>query len=144
MSNHDILAKDCQFQSKILIVDDDEQHVEMLCDCIEDYVSSIVTAINGFEAIAKAKKELPDIILMDVMMPEMNGFDACKKIKEDSTTSHIPVIFITALNDLESILRAFDSGGVDYLSKPFHSKEVISRLKNHLKVQFQQIGRAHV
>jgi signal transduction histidine kinase len=138
MSNHDILAKDCQFQSKILIVDDDEQHVEMLCDCIEDYVSSIVTAINGFEAIAKAKKELPDIILMDVMMPEMNGFDACKKIKEDSTTSHIPVIFITALNDLESILRAFDSGGVDYLSKPFHSKEVISRLKNHLKVQFQQ------
>jgi signal transduction histidine kinase len=138
MSNQDILAKDSRFQSKILIVDDDEQHVEMLCDCIEDYVSSIITAKNGFDAIAKAKEELPDIILMDVMMPEMNGFDACKKIKEDSTTRHIPVIFITALNDLESILRAFDSGGVDYLSKPFHTKEVVSRLKNHLKVQFQQ------
>jgi signal transduction histidine kinase len=138
MSNQDMVAKDSRFQSKILIVDDDEQHVEMLCDCIEDYVTSIVTAINGLEAIAKAKEELPDIILMDVMMPEMNGFDACKKIKEDSTTKHIPVIFITALNDLESILRAFDSGGVDYVSKPFHTKEVVSRLKNHLKVQFQQ------
>jgi signal transduction histidine kinase len=138
MSNQDFMANGKSFQSKILIVDDDEQHIEMLCDCIEDIVTTIVTAKNGVEAIAIAIKELPDLILMDVMMPEMNGFDACKKIKEISQTAHIPVIFITALNDLESILRAFDCGGVDYVSKPFHTKEIISRLKNHLKVQYQQ------
>jgi len=138
MSDQDFFAKGPLFQSKILIVDDDEQHVEMLCDCIEDLVTSIITATNGAEAIEKVKDEMPDIILMDVMMPEMNGFDACKKIKEDSKTSQIPVIFITALNDIESIIRAFDSGGVDYISKPFHSKEIVSRLKNHLKMQFQQ------
>jgi signal transduction histidine kinase len=138
MSDQDLLEKDQIFQSKILIVDDDEQHVEMLCDCIEDLVTTIVSAKNGIEAIAKAKDEMPDIILMDIMMPEMNGFDACQKIKDDSRTQHIPIIFITALNDIESILRAFNSGGVDYISKPFHTKEIVSRLKNHLKMQFQQ------
>jgi len=138
MSHQDFLANYSRYQSKLLIVDDDEQHVEMLCECIEDYVTTIITAMNGVEAIAKAKEEVPDIILMDVMMPEMNGFDACKAIKKDSKTSHIPVIFITALNDLESILRAFDSGGIDYVSKPFHTKEIVSRLMNHLKIQFQQ------
>jgi len=138
MSNLDFLANNSRYQSKLLIVDDDEQHVEMLCECIEDYVTSIITAKNGVEAIAKAKEEVPDIILMDVMMPEMNGFDACKAIKADSKTAHIPVIFITALNDLESILRAFDSGGVDYVSKPFHTKEIVSRLMNHIKMQYQQ------
>jgi len=138
MDNQVLLAQDSRFQSKILIVDDDVQHVEMLRECIEDFVTIIITAINGLEAITKSKEEQPDIILMDVMMPEMNGFDACKRIKQDSKTEHIPIIFITALNDLESILRAFDSGGVDYISKPFHTKEIVSRLKNHLKMQFQQ------
>jgi len=138
MSNQDFWTNGKLFQSKILIVDDDEQHIEMLCDCIEDIVTTIITAKNGVEAIAIANTELPDLILMDVMMPEMNGFDACKNIKENSQTAHIPVIFITALNDLESILRAFECGGVDYVSKPFHTKEIVSRLKNHLKVQFQQ------
>jgi signal transduction histidine kinase len=138
MNYQDFLANYSRYQSKLLIVDDDVQHVEMLCECIEDYVTTIITAINGVDAIAKAKEEIPDIILMDVMMPEMNGFDACKEIKKDSKTAHIPVIFITALNDLESILRAFDSGGIDYVSKPFHTKEIVSRLMNHLKIQFQQ------
>ena len=138
MSNQDLLANDSRYKSKLLIVDDDEQHLEMLCECIEDYVTTIITAINGIEAIKKAKEEMPDIILMDVMMPDMNGFDACQAIKKDTKTKHIPVIFITALNDLDSILRAFDSGGVDYVSKPFHTKEIVSRLLNHLKMQFQQ------
>ncbi|ETR70015.1 MAG: signal transduction histidine kinase [Candidatus Magnetoglobus multicellularis str. Araruama] len=138
MSIKESFDLDSRFKSKILIVDDDRQHLEMLSDCIEDYVSNIITANNGIEAISKATTELPDIILMDIMMPEMNGFDACKQIKEDSRTTHIPVIFITALNDLDSILEGFASGGVDYVSKPFHTREILSRLKIHLRMQHQQ------
>lgn len=136
MNNKDY-SSTLQFQSKLLIVDDDPQHLEMLCDCIEGHVSEIIKATNGIESIAKAKAYQPDLILMDVMMPDMNGFNACLKIKEDPITKDIPVIFITALNDLDSILKGFSCGGVDYVSKPFHTKEIVSRLKIHLKLQFQ-------
>jgi len=138
MNNKDYFSNSYKNQSRILIVDDDPNHLEMLCDCIENHVSEIITSKNGTDAISKAKENQPDLILMDVMMPGMNGFDACKKIKADHITKDIPIIFITALNDLDSILKGFSCGGVDYIFKPFHTKEIISRLKIHLKLQFQQ------
>ncbi|MBF0450655.1 MAG: response regulator [Candidatus Magnetomorum sp.] len=137
MNNQNNFSEEYQFQSKLLIVDDDRQQREMLHDCMGEYVKTIITACNGIEALAKAKTEQPDLILLDIMMPEMNGFDVCTQLKEDIRTKDIPVIFITALNDLDSILKGFSCGGVDYVSKPFHTKEIISRMQIHLKLQFQ-------
>jgi len=138
MKNKDLFSETYHFQSTVLIVDDDRQQLEILTDCLEESVSTIITASNGKEALSTAKKELPDIILLDVMMPEMNGFDVCTQLKKDPRTKDIPVIFITALNDLNSILKGFSCGGVDYVSKPYHTKEILSRLNTHIRVQFQQ------
>jgi len=135
--NDSMIKSDFQYQSKVLIVDDDRQHNDMLCECVEENAYTIIKAHDGLEAFEKAKAEKPDLILMDIMMPVLNGFDSCKKIKEDPETRHIPVIFITALNDLDSILKGFACGGVDYVSKPFHTKEIISRVQIHLKMQYQ-------
>jgi len=137
MINKDIYTETNDFQSTVLIVDDDKQQLEILSDCMENFASTIITASNGIEALSKAREELPNIILLDVMMPKMNGFDVCSQLKEDPRTKDIPVIFITALNDLNSILKGFSLGGVDYITKPYHTQEIISRLQTHIKLQYQ-------
>lgn len=121
--------------SKILIADDVPENIQVLAGAIRDEGFKISFAMNGKQAVSTAKSLKPDLILMDVNMPEMNGFEATKAIKADPELESIPIIFLTALNDHEDILRGFNSGGSDYVPKPFNSTELISRIKIHLMLK---------
>ncbi len=115
----------------VLIVDDTMMNIDLLADVLrEDYRLGIAT--NGVKALEFVKKNKPDIILLDIMMPEMDGFEVCRILKQDSQTRAIPVIFITALSDTENVARGFQLGGCDYIPKPFHAIEVKARVKSKL------------
>ena len=120
--------------SLILIVDDNSTNIDLLVGSLKgDYRLGI--AKNGFKAIDYALKYLPDLILLDVMMPEMNGYEVCKRLKDDSSTKNIPIIFITALTETAHKTKGFEIGGVDYITKPFHSDEVKARVKTHISLK---------
>lgn len=124
--------------AKILIVDDVNDNIKLLGRLLRAYKSKISVATNGMQAVSVAKEIIPDIILMDVNMPEMNGYDATEEILSNEETSKTPIIFLTALNDVNDVIEGFDKGGVDYVTKPFNSKILISRLKTHLSIKFQR------
>ncbi len=117
---------------KILIVDDMVQNLGLLQKVLEPYDYEIFVAKDGFKAIEIAGKIEPDLILLDILMPEIDGFEVCKSIISLKKNKEIPIIFLTAVNDLENKIRAFEVGGVDYITKPFDPKEVIARVKTHL------------
>ncbi|MBU1639480.1 MAG: EAL domain-containing protein [Proteobacteria bacterium] len=115
----------------VLIVDDTMMNIDLLADVLrEDYRLGIAT--NGVKALEFVKKNKPDLILLDIMMPEMDGFEVCRILKENNKTRNIPVIFITALSDTENVARGFQLGGCDYIPKPFHAIEVKARVKSKL------------
>ncbi len=120
--------------ARILIVDDTEANLDVLCELLEPEGYRVSMAPNGEVAIRIARRVLPDLILMDVMMPGINGFEACRRLKEDEKTREIPVIFITAENVTESVVAGFEVGGVDYITKPFQNEEVLVRVQTHLKI----------
>ncbi|OIQ27345.1 MAG: hypothetical protein BM564_12670 [Bacteroidetes bacterium MedPE-SWsnd-G2] len=120
---------------KILIVDDNSKNIQVLANILSDYDYDIDYALNGLEATAIAKEEDFDLILMDVMMPVMNGFEACETIKTLENYSDIPIIFITAKTDELSLAQGFESGGVDYITKPFNKIELLARIKTHLQLK---------
>jgi CheY-like chemotaxis protein/nitrogen-specific signal transduction histidine kinase len=125
-------------KSLILIVDDRFENIELLKNILSfDY--EVKTVNNGKDAIKFTEEYLPDLILLDIMMPEMNGFEVCKKLKEIESTRPIPIIFITAMNEMESKLEGFKIGGVDYITKPFDQEEVMQRVKAHYTIRRQQI-----
>ncbi len=120
--------------SLVLIVDDNSTNIDMLVGSLKgDYRLGI--ARNGFEAIDYAQEYLPDLILLDVIMPAMNGYDVCRRLKADYSTKPIPVIFITALTEADHKTRGFEVGGVDYITKPFNSDEVKARIKTHISLK---------
>jgi two-component system sensor histidine kinase/response regulator len=119
----------------VLIVDDNPNNIKILALQLRSFQYKIVIATNGEQAIEMVEKTNPDIILLDVMMPKMDGFETCKIIKSKSEYHDIPVIFITALNDSESLVKGFKVGGVDYITKPFNKDELISRVKTHLELK---------
>jgi two-component system cell cycle response regulator len=104
--------------ARILVVDDNLQNLRMLADWLasESYVVS--TAVDGFEALEKIAAERPDIVLLDVVMPELNGFEACRRIKADPAIAHTPVIMVTALSDVDDLVRGFEAGADDFITKP--------------------------
>ena len=113
----------------ILIVDDSVENLQLLSACLKD-IYQIKIAKTGLKAIELLNQGVKvDLILMDVEMPEMNGFEACSRIKSNPILKTIPVIFLTALNDIESESRGFKSGGNDFITKPFKSAELSSRVK---------------
>lgn len=126
----------------ILIVDDKYENV-MLLETMLSYEYNVKTLQNGFEAIEYAKENIPDLILLDIMMPEIDGFQVCKKLKEIEATRDIPVIFITAITELDYKIEGFNIGGVDYITKPFHQEEVFQRVKTHLTIVHQQYELKH-
>jgi PleD family two-component response regulator len=119
----------------LLIVDDNPVNIQVLGNMLEDSGYRTAATLSGNDALKFIKEEKPDLILLDIMMPEIDGFQICKKIKKGEDTKDIPVIFLTAKNDTESIVRGFDVGGVDYISKPYHSAELLARIKTHLELK---------
>jgi two-component system, sensor histidine kinase and response regulator len=119
-------------KSKILIVDDVEENLDILGEILNDY--SLSMALNGNDALEILHKNKPDIVLLDVVMPDIDGFEVCKIIKSKKEFENIPIIFITAKNDPQSITKGFEAGGVDYITKPFNSKELIARVQTHINL----------
>ncbi|RMF64839.1 MAG: response regulator [Calditrichaeota bacterium] len=119
----------------ILVVDDVPVNIQLLNTYLsaEGYV--VVTAQDGVEALEKVKTLDPDLVLLDVMMPKMNGFEVCKAIKSDVDTKFIPVIMVTALNELQDKLKGMDSGADDFLSKPFNKLELLARVRSLLRIK---------
>jgi len=126
-------------QIQILIVDDTQANVTLLKHVLPGEGYGIITANSGAEALSKAKDHIPDLILLDIMMPEMNGYEVCKKLKDIDTTSEIPVIFLSALTDTYDKVKGFKVGGVDYITKPFKREEILARIGLHIRLkQYQQ------
>jgi len=120
---------------KILVVDDVFNNIKVIINYLKDLNYEIYFATSGEKAIQSIQNTTPDLILMDVMMPVLDGLETVKKIKQDSRYKDIPVIFITALSDPEDISKGFKAGGVDYISKPVNSIELIARIKIHLQLE---------
>lgn len=120
-------------QYTVLVVDDNEQNLELLVIYMEDLVEArVITATNGVEAMAKVAEESPDLILLDIMMPKMSGFEVCKRLKGDPKTRDIIVIMVTALNETADIERAAECGTDDYISKPIDRKVLVNLVRNLL------------
>jgi len=122
-------------ESTILIVDDNQQNLELLQAYLDDLPSTLLTAADGIEAIEMVEKNHIDLILLDVMMPRMSGFEVCKKLKGSPNTRSIPIIMVTALNELGDIERGVESGTDDFLSKPVKKLELLTRVKSLLRVR---------
>jgi diguanylate cyclase (GGDEF)-like protein/PAS domain S-box-containing protein len=119
----------------ILVVDDTLENVTLLSRILKMSGYNIQVASSGTQAVDVAKTLLPDLILLDINMPVMDGFEACARLKEDERTREIPVIFISALDSIEDKVRAFRAGGVDYILKPFEYEEVQARVETHLDIR---------
>ena len=119
----------------ILIIDDVPQNIILLKQILEIKNFLVITANSSQEALQILKTSVPDLILLDVIMPEVNGFDFCRILKENELTKEIPVIFLSALSDMETKLQGLKLGSVDYITKPFDSDELIERVKIHLKIK---------
>ena len=122
-------------KKRVLIVDDEENNRKLLALLLTDYDYVFDTARNGREALVKTKEFSPDLILLDIMMPEMSGYEVCKRIKGDPSTQHIPVVMVTALDDEESRIKGLEAGANDFLSKPVNNAELMLRARNLLKVK---------
>ena len=121
----------------ILIVDDVPANLKVLGDILKGEGYKVRPVPNGILALQVAERTEPDLILLDIMMPDLNGFEVCKLLKENPKVKDIPVIFISALSDTQDIVKALQSGGVDFITKPFKAEEVIARVKTHLKLSYQ-------
>ena len=119
---------------KVLIVDDNPVNVKVLSATLSDSGYDLLTANTGERALMVSERAKPDLILLDINMPGINGFETCKRLKANPATKDIPVIFLSALNEIENKIEGFEVGGVDYISKPFNKQEVCIRIENHLKI----------
>ncbi|HSU65830.1 MAG TPA: response regulator [Tepidisphaeraceae bacterium] len=122
-------------QSTVLIVDDNPQNVELLSAFLESLPVKIATAADGIEALQKVAEHNPDLILLDIMMPHMSGYQVCQRLKSDPKTRDIQVLMVTALNELGDIERATECGTDDFVSKPVNKFELLTRVKSLLRVR---------
>jgi two-component system, OmpR family, alkaline phosphatase synthesis response regulator PhoP len=122
-------------QSTVLIVDDNPQNVELLQAFLESLPVKLVTATDGVDALEKVGQYNPDLILLDIMMPRMSGFQVCKRVKSDPKTKDIQVLMVTALNELGDIEQATECGTDDFVSKPVNKFELLTRVRSLLRVR---------
>ena len=128
--------------SKVLIVDDNAQNLELLAAYMEEVPNiTAIAAYNGIEAMQKVTQENPDLILLDIMMPKMSGFEVCRQIKSDPETRDIQVIMVTALNEVGDHERAADCGTDEFLTKPVNRIELVTRVKNLLHLRHLKLDR---
>jgi len=132
----------------VLIVDDVPDNLAMLHDALDESGYTVLVATSGEQALARAAQTRPDIVLLDAMMPGLDGFEVARRLKADSGTAHIPIIFMTGLTETEHLVAALEAGGVDYVTKPIKPKEVLARMNVHLqgarvaRQQARQAGQA--
>jgi len=134
-----------KLKKMILVVDDIEQNVAVVSQILRDEGYQVIAAFSGEQALRMLEKRTPDLILLDVMMPDMNGFEVCRTIKQNQAIAEIPVIFLSALSEAETKVEGLEAGGVDYVTKPFQETEVLARVKVHLQIrQLQQERKKHI
>ncbi len=119
----------------VMIVDDNPTNLGVIADYLEKHSLRILVSRDGEGALKKLTRITPDIILLDVMMPGIDGFETCRRLKENEATRDIPVIFMTALTNPEDKVKGFKAGGVDYVTKPLNQEEVLARVTTHLRIQ---------
>lgn len=122
----------------VLVVDDNQMNIDLLVNMLVRYDYEVHTAMRGNTAIEIAQREIPNIILLDITMPGMNGYETCRAIKKIEALAEIPIIFISALDDTNDIIEGFEAGAVDYITKPFKYREVIARLQTQLTLAEQK------
>jgi len=125
-------------KSIILIIDDDTINLQVIGSFLYNKNYKIILAKNGNDALKSVENNHPDLILLDIMMPGMNGYEVCKKLKANNQTKDIPVIFLTAKTETKDIIKGFDTGGVDYITKPFIKEELLARVKTHISLKVSQ------
>jgi DNA-binding response OmpR family regulator len=121
--------------STILIADDNAVEIQLICTILGKEGFNTICCRNGAQVISLAKEKLPDLILMDVMMPHFDGFEACRRLKNNLSTTNIPVIFLSAKAENKDKQKAFESGGIDYITKPFERLELLMRIRTHLSLK---------
>jgi diguanylate cyclase (GGDEF)-like protein/PAS domain S-box-containing protein len=134
--------KDQAVTGKLLIIDDNPINLGVVVEHLEQAGYEVLVALDGEEALKRAAYSRPDLILLDVMMPGIDGFGTCRRLKADPVTADIPVIFMTALDDVSDKVAAFQAGGVDYVSKPFQPEELLARVRTHLALRRAQLALA--
>jgi DNA-binding response OmpR family regulator/DNA-binding CsgD family transcriptional regulator len=128
--------------SIVLVVDDVPENLAVLHDALDESGFTVLVANNGEAALLRAAEAQPHIILLDAIMPGMDGFETCRQLKANLATRHIPVIFMTGLTEAEHVVTAFDAGGNDYVTKPLRTSEVLARISAHMQTA-QLVGQAH-
>ena len=131
-------ASEVSARSSILVVDDSPTNLQLLVGMLQEHGYRVRPVTDGEHALRAVRSEPPDLVLLDVTMPGIDGYEVCRRIKGDADTAEIPVLFISALAGIEDKVRAFEAGGVDYVSKPFHLAEVLARVHTHLELRRQR------
>lgn len=121
--------------AKVLVVDDNAANIDVILTFLEGDGYDLSIATSGEMALKIARHSVPDLILMDVMMPGMDGYETCRELKADPVTAQIPIIFVTAKKEMADVVNGFRSGGVDYISKPFRQEEMQSRVSTHISLR---------
>src|SRR5215831_7512295 len=128
----EVLKRAKMTTSRILLVEDAPANIQVVSSILKEQGCQINVATNGQQALDVLGRVRPDLILLDVMMPGMDGFETCKRIKDSTAWREIPIIFVTARNETVDIVRGFEAGAVDYVAKPFNAPELIARVRTHL------------
>jgi len=130
--------KDKDKDVDILVVDDNDHNLELVRKILDYEGYNIYLSDNGIQAIEFLKNKPVDLILLDVMMPGLDGFETCKVLKKQAEIGDIPIIFLTARTELNDIVTGFNLGGVDYISKPFSKEELVARVSNHVQLKLMR------
>ncbi|MFT5110634.1 MAG: two-component system sensor histidine kinase/response regulator, partial [Pseudoalteromonas tetraodonis] len=119
----------------VLVVDDQERNVQVLGTTLSNAGFQVMAASGGQQALKRVAAHVPDLVLLDILMPGMDGFEVCKRLQSDPETAGLPVIFISAADEGDVIVRALAAGGVDYVTKPFNSDELLARVRTHIELK---------
>lgn len=123
---------------RVLAVDDEPVHLQILSTLLTRWGCTVLTAVDGADALAAAHTESPDVVLLDVILPDQSGFDVCRTLQTDPATAHIPIVFLTAMSSAEALSMAFETGGRDFLTKPFKIGELAARLGAKLRQKYAE------